>query len=197
MANSIIGKVNRGLKVLYRKASYFKFEERKMLCSTLLQAHFDYGYNVWYRGLTKSLRIKLQTSQNKMIRYILDSGSRFHVGYDSFSKLNWLSFQKRMEYLTLSTMFSVFNNCAPMYMISQFSRMSNHHQHQTRSVSNSFALPRVNSHGHHSFRFNGIKMWNNLSNDIQSCNTKDMFKRKCKKYLMEELRKEETDVFVY
>ena len=81
--------------------------------------------------------------------------------------------------------------------MSQFFRVSDQHQHQTRHVSNSFTLPNVKSHGHHSFKFNGIQIWNNLSKEIQSCNTKDMFKRKCKGYLMEELRKEEEDEFVY
>ena len=124
MAHSVIGKVSRELKVLYRNAKYIKFIERNILCSTLLQSHFDYGYNVWYRGLCKSIKNKLQTSQNRMIRYVLDSEDRFHIGYDSFVKLNWLPVQKRMDYLTLSSMYNIFNSSAPMYMFSQFARVS-------------------------------------------------------------------------
>jgi hypothetical protein len=43
MANSVIAKINKGLKMLYRKQEYFGFRDRKMLCSTYLQAFFNYG----------------------------------------------------------------------------------------------------------------------------------------------------------
>ena len=87
MANSVLGKINRGLKILYRKREFFKSYEKKLLCSTLLQAFFDYGNNVWYPSLCKLLNTKLQTSKNKMIRFVLDLGSRSHVGYYCFEQL--------------------------------------------------------------------------------------------------------------
>ena len=40
MANSVIAKINTGLKVLYRKKEYFVFCDRQMLCSTLVQSFF-------------------------------------------------------------------------------------------------------------------------------------------------------------
>ena len=51
-------------------------------------------------------------------------------------------------------------------MISQFQRMSSQHQHHTRNVSTGFILPHVKSNGYNSFKFNGIKMWNNLPTTI-------------------------------
>ena len=81
MANVTIGKVIRGLNNLYRKKEYFETETKKMLCSTLLQSFFDYGNNVWYHGLCKQLKTKLQTCQNKMIRYVLNLQPRAHLTF--------------------------------------------------------------------------------------------------------------------
>ena len=55
MGQSVIKKVNAGLKFLYRKAGFFTRKEKKLSCSSLLQSRFDYGYNVWYRSLDKHL----------------------------------------------------------------------------------------------------------------------------------------------
>ena len=159
--------------------------------------NFDYGYNVWYRGLAKSFKVKLQTTQNKIVRYIGNTGSRSHVGYNELLQLKWLSVQKRIDYLTLSSVYNVFTNSAPAYMLNQFSRTVNQHSHHTRNAAYSFSLPSVKSHGHNSFLFNGIKKWNSCNKSVKMCSSKDVFKSKCKLYLMEEMRKEECNDFVY
>ena len=64
MANSVIGKGNRGLRILYRKAKFFKLVEMKMVCSSLLQAHIDYAFNVWTRELLKTLNSKTQVDSS-------------------------------------------------------------------------------------------------------------------------------------
>ena len=51
MGTSVIKKVNKCLKFLYRKAEFFTIKERKMLCQSLCQPHFDYACNVWYRSI--------------------------------------------------------------------------------------------------------------------------------------------------
>ena len=67
-AKSVIQKVNQTLKFLYRNSSFLFFKEKKMICSALMQPRFDYGCNSWYRGLDCSLKHKLQTAQNKIMR---------------------------------------------------------------------------------------------------------------------------------
>ena len=70
MGTSILKKDNSGLKCMYRKSGFLKFREKKLLCSALLQCRFDYGYNVYYRGIGKSNHTKLQAAKNKVVRYI-------------------------------------------------------------------------------------------------------------------------------
>ena len=84
---------------------------------SLLKAHFDYHFNVWYRGLLKTMKTKMQTAQNKMIKFICDGGRRLHVDYNHFSKLNWLSVQRQVKYITLSTMFNVYVGNALKYIL--------------------------------------------------------------------------------
>ena len=192
MANSVLGKIGKGLKILHRKTQYFNFEERKMVAMALLQSHFDYGCQMWYRGLTKYLKKKLQCAQNKMIRYIIGADSRFHLSFEHFKKLNSLSVNNRVEYLTLTSMFNVHSKSAPEYMIKLFSNTV--HCHNTR-FQRGYCLPCVKSSGYNSFCFNAVKMWNNLPFEIPS--TKSMFKTKCKNYLLSVMKKEQDDIFVH
>ena len=72
MALSVINKANGGLKFLYRKNRYLTPYLKRLLCNALIQPHFDYAYSAWYPNLNnKKWKSKLQTIQNKCIRYCL------------------------------------------------------------------------------------------------------------------------------
>ena len=66
MGNSVIKKVNAKLKFLYRKSAFFGTNERKLLCSALVNPHFEYACNAWYRSVNAKVKHKLQTAQNKV-----------------------------------------------------------------------------------------------------------------------------------
>ena len=107
MGNTVIKKVNSGLKFLYRKSGFLNFRERKLLCSALLQSRFDYGYNVYYRGLAQCFKKKIQTAQNKMIRYILGYDNRHHLLCSDFVKVKCLDVESRFDYLACNMMYSI------------------------------------------------------------------------------------------
>ena len=79
MGNSVIKKGNAKLKFLYRKSAFFRTNERKLLCSALVNPHFEYAYNAWYRSVNAKVKHKLLTAQHKMIRYLLKYGCRMHI----------------------------------------------------------------------------------------------------------------------
>ena len=56
------------------------------------------------------MKHKLQTAQNKMIRYLLNYGCRRHIGLSDFDKSNCLDINARVDYVTLNLMFNIFNN---------------------------------------------------------------------------------------
>ena len=69
MGNSVIKKVNAKLKFLYRKSAFFGTNERKLLCSALVNPHFEYACNVWYRSVPK-----VKHKAKEMIRWVQEIG---------------------------------------------------------------------------------------------------------------------------
>ena len=96
MGNSVIKKVNAKLKFLYRKSAFFGTNERKLLCSALVNPHFEYACKAWYRSVNAKVKHKLQTAQNKMIIYLLNYGCRRHIGFSDFKKSNCLDINARV-----------------------------------------------------------------------------------------------------
>ena len=72
---------------------------------SLLQCHHDYACYIWYKGLNKVLKTKLQTNHNKLIRFVLDLETRAHISKEHFELLNWLPVNSRPDLLTLCHVF--------------------------------------------------------------------------------------------
>ena len=192
MGSTAIKKVNKGLKFMYRNASMFDVRCRKLLCQSLLQSHFDYACNVWFRSMDKCFKMKLQCAQNKMIRYVLSYGPRHHLVHSDFIRLKCLNVPSRVDYLTLNLMYKIFHKSAPKYM---YNVEITSHRHNTRNSSMSFMVPHVKTQGSMSFKFNGVKLWNELPDNIKMVEDKGAFKSKCKHFLMSKMYKEETSEF--
>jgi hypothetical protein len=196
MGLAAVKKINSGLKFLYRKACFLGTKERKLVCTALLQSKFDYSCNTWYRSVLKSVKNKLQTAQNKIVRYILDYEPRHHLVCADFKKLRFLDVESRVDYLCLNIMFTIFKETAPAYMLDYIPR--NFQSHCTRQSLNTFVLPHVKSHGSLSFKWNGVRLWNSLPNFLKCATSKDSFKYKCKKFLFDKMvKKESMDYIMY
>ena len=161
-----------------------------MLYSAMIQSSYDYACNSWYRGLKKDVKNKLQTSQNKAVRFILGYHSRQHLSCADFVRLGWLDVSRRVDYLTLTLMYSIVHNIAPSYLCA-IKRVS--HSYNTRWSSFSFTIPKVKTQGTLSFRYNSIKLWNSLPMFIKTVENKDDFKSKCKMFFRDTMVKEETN----
>ena len=194
MGYNAVKKVNTGLKFLYRQASFLDLKEKKLLCYSMLQSCFDFACNVWYRSLKKSIKLQLQTAQNKMIRFILGYHPRRHLYFDDFKQLGFLDVESRVDFLSLNTMYNICNHSAPMYMIDLIPRFLP--AHSTRRSQLSFIVSSDGTHGSLSFKCNSVKLWNKLPNVIKLSDSKDKFKQKCKSYLMCRMKEKEEDDFV-
>ena len=91
MALSVINKINNKLKFLYRKNRFLTPTLRRLLCNALIQPHFNYACSAWYPNLTKKLKNRIQTSQNKYIRFCLQLDKMTHISHKKFEILNWFS----------------------------------------------------------------------------------------------------------
>ena len=159
-----------------------------MLCSALVNPHFEYACNAWYRSVNAKVKHKLQTAQNKMIRYLLNYGCRRHIGFSEFKKSNCLDINARVDYMSLNLMFNIVNNVAPSYMC-DINRIS--HRHNTRQSDSAFVVPGVKGQGSKSFKFNSSKLWNELSTNMKHVQQKNRFKKECKALLMTRMKEKE------
>ena len=79
MALKVINKINSRLKFLHRIFNrYLTPYLKQILCNALIQPHFDHACSAWYPNLNKKLKSKLQTIQNRCIRYCLQLDNRSH-----------------------------------------------------------------------------------------------------------------------
>ena len=171
----VIGKISSRLKFLYRKQGFLNFSLRRLLCTALIQPHFDYTASAWYPNLHKNLKKKVQTAQNKCLRFCLSLDSRHHVGVNEFRRIKWLPIQERYEQGICSKVHNFYNNKAPSYMDEIFSR--NTPNHQTRSSMHSLVIPpKRTDTGKNSISFFGPKCWNSLPADLKTSSNRNTFK---------------------
>ena len=116
MVTKVLRKVTGRLKFLYRKQSFLNYPLRRMLCNALIQPHFDYACTAWYPNLNKKFTNKIQTAQNKCIRFCLSLGNRSHIGINEFRNINWLPTRERFEQCVCVGAYKFCKNTAPAYM---------------------------------------------------------------------------------
>ncbi len=196
-AEKVIKKANSRLKFLHRKGKFLNVYTKKLLVSALIQCHYDYACSTWYLALTKQSKHRLQTTQNKIIRSVLNLPSRSHIGFEEFKKVNWLPVNSRVSQIVLNHMFKIVNKTSPSFLQDNIIRSSKIHNHSTRSGSQAIFQPRTGTHGQKSFYFNGIKLWNSLPHMVQTQQCKDIFKKEVKQHLFNEISRSERAIFTF
>ena len=76
---------------MYRHRNSLGKMSRQLLSSALIQPHFDYAATSWYMGSTEHLKHKLQVTQNKVVRFILNKPPRQHIGQNELDMVNLLN----------------------------------------------------------------------------------------------------------
>jgi len=185
MAQSVVKKSNSRLKFLYRKSEYLTQHTKKLLVMSLIQCHFDYACSVWYNGLTQFWKNKLQVTQNKLIRFVLNLDSRTHISPEHYTSLQWLPVDKRVEQIMLSHVFKIKNGLSPDYLSNQFIPQNSVHSHNTRlSNKGAFSVPHVKGNGKKSFSYLGCTLWNKLPSFITQMTALSSFKSAIKQHLL-------------
>ena len=114
--------------------------------------------------LPKVLKNKLQVTQNKIIRFVLNMDSMAHVGSEVFKSLGWLPVSKRVDQIILNHVFKVKSGQSPDHMVEHF-------------------IPASSIH----FEYNGCVLWNELPGDIMSLQKYPNFKEAVKKFLLSKI----------
>ena len=67
-----------------------------------MQCLFDYSCSSWYYSLSKSLKLKLQVTQNKVIRFINNSDTRTSIKGNVLKEMNMLNVKDRVGQMALN-----------------------------------------------------------------------------------------------
>jgi len=194
MALKIISKVNNRLRFLYRKNKFLTPSLRRLLCNALIQPHFDYACTAWYPSLNKNLKKKLQTAQNKCIRFCLFSPSREHLGAEEFKKISWLNIEDRFKQNVCTNVYKFFNKKSPDYLSDVFSPTLN--LRNTRNSCKKLNQPSVKSNqGLNSLSYIGPFIWNKLPDEIKTSTSVNSFKHKVKEDFLKALLEKERDIY--
>ena len=82
----------------------------------MFQPHFDYAWSAWYPNLNANLKKRLQTIQNKFIRFSLQLDSRIDIGIKESGKINWLPVSERFDQYLCSNAFKFFDKACLFYI---------------------------------------------------------------------------------
>ena len=196
IAKDIIKKAGARLRFLYRQAGNLNLSTRKTLCNALIMCHYDYSCSSWYSSLSQHFKNRLQTMQNKIVRFILNLGPRTHIGQKERSKVGMLSVHDRVVQLKLNQIFKVFHELAPDYLRENFIRINQLHTYSTRDSPYNFVVPRSHSNISCSFFYTGIRHWNSLPHSIKQITNFSQFKKAVKKHLMDQASLNEQSPFI-
>ena len=197
MATRTVGKINGRLRFLYRKQHFLDFSLRRLLANDLIQPHFDYASSAWFPLLNKRLTKRIQTAQNKCIRFCLNLNNRAHIGIKEFKNINWLPTKERFEQcIYTAKVFKFFDNSAPSYMSEMFLPVGQ--SCITRRSKNKLNQPfRKSNIGQNCLSYLGPKLWNNLPSELKSTKNIDSFKHKIKGKFFNDLQNQDESPYIY
>ena len=197
MGLHVLKKLNSRLKFLYRKNKFLSPPLRRLLCNAIIQPHFDYACTAWFPNLNQNLKKKLQTFQNKCIRFCLQLGNRTHIGTAEFKSINWLNVTDRFEQCASTSVFKYFHNNSPSYMAEIYSPASKLNIGTRNSFLKLKQPSRRTKQGQNCLSFIGPSTWNRLPTNIKDSNNVNSFKHKIKDYLLKENESRESNIYNY
>ena len=196
MASQALRKINGRLKFLYRKQIFLTPSLKRLLCNALIQPHFDFACLAWYTNLNKKLKKKIQTCQNKCIRFCLHLGNREHIGLKHFKLINWLPTKERFEQCVVSSIYKFINYLAPAYVAEMYCLVEQHQS--TRSSFQKLFLPfRTTNRGLRTLSYLGPRLWNALPSGVKSTGSVNTFKHKLKELFFASVQKKEESPYIY
>ena len=116
MTLNVVSNINTHLTFLYWKNKFLPPQLRLLLFNALIQPPFHYVCSVWYTNLNKKFKTKLQTLQNKCVRFCLQLDNRAHVGMTEFKQINGFLVNYRFRQYLAANVFKFFDNKCPLYM---------------------------------------------------------------------------------
>ena len=112
----VINKINSRLRSPYRQNRFFNVPLRRLLCNSMIQPFFEYACNSSYPNIDKKLKMCLQASQSKCIRFCLKLNDKSRLKSKDFKSINWLSIHERVSQCSRCSVYKFFTKNCPILM---------------------------------------------------------------------------------
>ena len=182
--DSVCLNISRRITLLKILSKYIDKTSMNQYYNSYILPILDYGCLIWGR-CTKSNILRLLKLQKKAARLILHA-DLLTPSELMFNELKWLTFPKRVQYHTCTTVYKALHGLAPEYLIDVFTRISMVHNRNLRSVDNDLLrVPTSKTNFYeNSFTISATKLWNVIPLNIRNIEGLNEFKRALKSYLL-------------
>ena len=148
------------------------------LYNSLVLPHLMYCNVIWGNTFPSHLN-KLFIVQKQVVRIISNAPFNYHTN-ELFCNSKILKLNDLIDMSVAIFMFNYKMNILPEIFKNIFTTNASHHTYLTRKNKNYRSFLARTTTSQHSLRFNGPKIWNNISEDLKQCSTITRFKRKLK-----------------
>ena len=169
MALNVLNKINSRLKFLKRQENFLDITLRRLLCNAMIQPFFDYASSVWYPNVNVNLRNRLQTAQNKCIRFCLNLGYREKINAEHFEEINWLKVNDRFSQSVMANVYNFFDSRCPEYMGEMFFPADQNGPNTRHSYKKLKIPSRRTNAGLNTLSYIGPSTWNKLPKSFYRC----------------------------
>ena len=130
----------------------------------------------WYPNLSKKLKHRIQTNQNKCICFYLRLDKLKHISHEECEHLNWLPVTYRFKQCVISIVFKYFNGQCPNYLNEVFD-IATESNFQLRNSFQKLKCPfRKTNNGQQALSYIGPTSWNKTPNTLKRSNNLNTFK---------------------
>ena len=144
--------------------------------NALVLPHFDYCCEVW-DTIKLTLSDRLQKLQNRAARIIMGCKNEHGQSKLALAELQWKPLKERRTRFVASQMYKITHDLAPKRLSDIFRETPSSRHFNLRGSSTKLYLPQPKTDNlKKSLSYRGAKLWNSLSDDLQSKESLSAFK---------------------
>jgi hypothetical protein len=166
-------KAGRQLSALGRLSKVLKTDDKLILFECFILSHFNYCPLVWH-CCSASDQNKMELVQKRALRYVYnDYSSTYKELRERANKP--LLYIHRIK-LIMVEIYKIINKMGPKYLHDMFTVKDNNYNVRNKLT---LVLPKFNTvkYGKKSIKYEGVKFWNLLTNEVRQAINVDVFKR--------------------
>lgn len=176
----VVKKVTKKINFLNRIKRKLPFNLRVSLYHSIIAPHFEYCSSVLFLINISDMKV-LQRLQNRAMRVILNCDKYTRIN-DMLQTLQWHSVKQRIHFNTLLFIFKLKFNMLPQYLVRNLHLVGSLHRFNTRSSKNYSLSKMTKCNTQNSLFYKGIKLYNEMNDDIKNETNIYRFKSKLSDY---------------